>query len=70
MNIAHLTQARVRCSEHGDVSLTEEQYHEQLMNAGARWKCPQCSRPADFDDHHWQRLHREAYRGLLDNEEI
>lgn len=70
MNLASATQAQVTCPEHGKVTLTEQQYHEQLMNAGARWKCPECGRPADFDQHHWERLHLQARQDFSDKTEV
>lgn len=70
MNLASIAQAQVKCATCGPVTLTEHEYHEQLLSAGSRWKCPKCSRPADFDQHHWERLHLEATRNFYGKEEL
>lgn len=44
---------QVICSVHGRVSLTREQYLEQLQQADARWKCI-CGATADWDDDNYE----------------
>ena len=68
-NLVSVLHARVKCPEHGTVSLTEHEYYEQLMDASLGWHCPQCHKPATFDDEHWAEAHFAARRGDFEDEE-
>ena len=43
------TPYRVNCQKHGDVSLDQLEYNNQLMDEDSAWKCPLCGENAEWD---------------------
>lgn len=50
--------AQVKCPDHGDVGLTEQQYVDQMKELPNHpFECPICHQPAVFDEQYWQEQH-------------
>ena len=59
------TDWRVRCYTHGDVCLTREEVSAQMLEADAKWVCPECGESALWD-YVW---HEKRLAYLLDVKE-
>lgn len=44
------TRYAIRCTLHGLIYLTKEEYDRQMAQPDALWICPRCGRRAQFDD--------------------
>lgn len=47
-------QIRIKCSAHGTVNLSDEQYRYQLWRENDSWKCPHCMLKAEWDGIYYQ----------------